>query len=536
MADPIRDAGLFIAHNRLAAPLEDPEHPGQNEERYSESPPSYRTDPSGAPTRSQSPDAPYEEQDPGWREYQLYTEHRATLPYYQFEAQVTEECRNLYKASNPTRSSPKSWEIGQEIKALAVEFIKQRWVEQGIWKDEWNAGNRPDGLWKHEVPLKSDSESETDSGSEAGPSNIFAPGWISPAERRRRKGKEKATQDPKQIEERRAVLEREREASRPYYQFLWQVSQERGHTQGAKEVDEHTADDLLAVSTRAYESVKWKWIEWGIWHDRWGILPGMWWKHERPVQELLANDPILSRAREVESAGQDERGSPARRPRFNLFGGFQRHGHEERRSPARRPPGGLFDGAAVGESQQHDNQERESSDSRPPGGVLDGYVSRHNQALLIPGHQRHGQWRLREDGSPVWSPVEASTQYGEQMREDSPDGSVLDHSSIARGPENSPVHGSPPGESPAPDLVMNDPAEPSSPIPVAPRRSKRLQEARLNAGREVIEVVIDDPPKPKATKRKGARTNNRKAASSAKPQGVSKAEGPTKRKRRARKG
>ncbi|KAI0805621.1 hypothetical protein GGR55DRAFT_680817 [Xylaria sp. FL0064] len=150
--------------------------------------------------------------------------------------------------------------------------------------------------------------------------------------------------------------------------------------------------------------------------------------------------------------------------------------------------------------------------------------------------QGHGQWRLTEDGLPVWSLAEASTQYSEQMREDSPDGSVVDHSSIARGSENSPIHGLPAGESPAPDLVMNDPAGPSSPVPVAPRRSKRLQEARLNAGRKAIEVVIDDPPKPKATKRKRAGTNNRKAASSAKPQGVSKAEGSTKRKRRARKG
>jgi len=38
-----------------------------------------------------------------------------------------------------------------------------RWMEQGIWREEWNAQNGFFGKWKHEEPLpeeKSDMNSE----------------------------------------------------------------------------------------------------------------------------------------------------------------------------------------------------------------------------------------------------------------------------------------------------------------------------------------------------------------------------------------
>ncbi len=36
----------------------------------------------------------------------------------------------------------------------------------------------------------------------------------------------------------------------------------------------------------AYERVKSIWTRRGIWWERWGVLPGMSWKHELPFEEV----------------------------------------------------------------------------------------------------------------------------------------------------------------------------------------------------------------------------------------------------------
>jgi hypothetical protein len=41
----------------------------------------------------------------------------------------------------------------------------------------------------------------------------------------------------------------------------------------------------------AYENVKNTWTKREIWNRRWGILPGMSWKHEGPLGEESANGP-----------------------------------------------------------------------------------------------------------------------------------------------------------------------------------------------------------------------------------------------------
>lgn len=41
------------------------------------------------------------------------------------------------------------------------------------------------------------------------------------------------------------------------------------------------------INTKAYETVKAKWIKFGIWKKTWGFLPGMSWKHEHPLEDLL---------------------------------------------------------------------------------------------------------------------------------------------------------------------------------------------------------------------------------------------------------
>ena len=45
------------------------------------------------------------------------------------------------------------------------------------------------------------------------------------------------------------------------------------------------------INTTAYENVKNTWTKRGIWNKRWGILPGMSWKHEEPLEKEAADGP-----------------------------------------------------------------------------------------------------------------------------------------------------------------------------------------------------------------------------------------------------
>ncbi len=124
-------------------------------------------------------------------------------------------------------------------------------------------------------------------------------------------------------EERRQ--EQDREASRPYYQFLAQVTLERERilvelnspkpapkhpfnrtwygitpldyaaevAQWEKEMAERKAAAETTVpyptdvNTTAYERAKAAWTDWHIWNSKWGVLPGMTWQHELTLDEFI---------------------------------------------------------------------------------------------------------------------------------------------------------------------------------------------------------------------------------------------------------
>jgi hypothetical protein len=164
----------------------------------------------------------------------------------------------------------------------ARETVKKRWVEQGIWSDKWNY--YAIGRWKHEQPLELESESETDT--EAGlspPIFSFSP-KLQPKPRQPKSDDEK-----RRIAERPIVREREREASRPYHQFVYQISKERERIQDESENGEGTG--AVDIDTMAYENVKNTWAKRGIWNGRWGVLPRMSWKHEEPLEGEAAHGP-----------------------------------------------------------------------------------------------------------------------------------------------------------------------------------------------------------------------------------------------------
>jgi len=161
ITDTIRGDGLMRAQRALAGLQGDPLQLDRARQRFSHSPPPYRSGPSGTTTRSASPISSSEERRRD-RRFQLGGEYAASKPYNQFEHQISDEKKRIMEADlDRTRSIP----VGSDAYTIAYENVKKRWVEQGIWNSKWN--QFASGRWKHEEPLEIESESETDS--EAGP-------------------------------------------------------------------------------------------------------------------------------------------------------------------------------------------------------------------------------------------------------------------------------------------------------------------------------------------------------------------------------
>ena len=174
--------------------------------------------------------------------------------------------------------------IGSPVRSVAYNNVRRRWDTQGIWDETWNqmASNSP--RWKHEKPLEMERESDAERPAHR---SLFASRKpeLPKCEEKKRQAKEKQAQT-------RAIKERERQASRPFYQFNYQLSRERDRLlhesseRGTENLD-ITAPDL---NTRAYNNVKTDWIEWKIWDRLWGIIPGMSWKHEKSVEKHLRDE------------------------------------------------------------------------------------------------------------------------------------------------------------------------------------------------------------------------------------------------------
>jgi hypothetical protein len=141
---------------------------------------------------------------------------------------------------------------------IAFETIKNRWKEQCIWKNEWNGKYRPDGRWKHEKPLELESESHSEAESSA-PISLFGP----PRPKRKPKSDEEKRRIAERCVARQRGQEREREASRPYHQFIYQISKERERIE--KESSSVEGTETADINTKAYENVKNTWIKRGIW-------------------------------------------------------------------------------------------------------------------------------------------------------------------------------------------------------------------------------------------------------------------------------
>jgi hypothetical protein len=281
--DALRGDGLDRVHSALEGFDVDAMRLDRARRRFSGSPPAYTSNPSGTTTRSESPMPLSEEQRR--RDRRLVELRLASLPYEQFSAQTSEELERLWDADPRMRGIrlPGGSSGGTHDK-MARENVKRRWMDQGIW-NKWNDIYTA-GRWKHEEPLEVESESEADSETES-PLRPFSLG-MSLKPPRQKPRRPKSDEEKRPIAERRA--EREREASRSYYQFVYQISKERELIEDESRSEEGAS--IAEVNSKAYEKVKETWIKRGIWNKKWGILPRVSWKHEEPLEEETADGPV----------------------------------------------------------------------------------------------------------------------------------------------------------------------------------------------------------------------------------------------------
>lgn len=203
--------------------------------------------------------------------------HEASIPQYQWIDHQDEEREWLLAMTDRTLGGYEYDDY--ELEWRVYDGVKDRWKEQGIWREKWEDEFMTE--WAHEDPP------------DAGSGVVAGAGG------------------PQQNPGHEFTLHPGRDASRPFYQFLYQLFVERGRIRA--ELDRHrqvsnwhsamvdpndpesfkksTIPTPLDVNTNAYERVKRRWEDRGIWYKKWGEhMPGMQWKHEFELEEVLRGE------------------------------------------------------------------------------------------------------------------------------------------------------------------------------------------------------------------------------------------------------
>jgi len=506
--DTLRGDGLARVHGALAALEEDPQRLDQGRTRFRDSPPPYTSHQSHNSTRSQSPNPPNEEQRR--REEclrQLILERRLSLPYYQFGAQRREEEQRLHEGDrNGTRRLP----IRTNFYQLARENVKKRWVEQGIWNVKWTA-TASGAVWKHEQPLELESESESETETEAKKQvPIFSFSQTDPQTKPRQpKSDEEKRWRAERRATRRATREREREASRPFHQFVYQVSKESERIQDELESGEAAAP--TDINTIAYENVKNIWIERKIWNSKWGVLPGISWKHEDPLEGELADGPVPIQTDTIRNGNNGE--------------------------AVEAPLARIFGLSAPAETNQINASQRGQSANTESAGLANGDLEHStlelNSASRPAVHTSRASRRRPPDKDGQMQEV-ANTSLGTVRISKVSKAPARKGRGARRRPNASETlpSGDPP-LLPGPDVVK--PLLQTASIP--PRRSKRLQlpEPSMAEGSDSI-APVDLFKGISRTRPKRTAASNPNSTSPAKPQGVSKRQYSQTTRQRTRKG
>ncbi|KAK2812447.1 hypothetical protein FQN50_001448 [Emmonsiellopsis sp. PD_5] len=484
----LRGDGLFRVHSALQALQDDPQ---QVNRRFSDSPPSYRSHQSHNSTRSQSSNPPTEEQrQREERHFRLLEEWQASVPYEQFSKQRDEETERIIKADRD-RTEPLPGRVNFDD--VAYQNVKKRWVEQGIWNDNWTYFAH--GKWKHEEPLEVESETETDRETVS----LFG-----------KRSRQKSDEEKQRILDRLAIRKREREASRPFHQFVYQLLKESERIQRQTGNEEANATTAADINAKAYETVKSTWVRRKIWNVKWGILPGMTWKHEHPFEEFEEEEadglpPVQANPLGDDSHNEEE----APRPPLFTFG---LHNQTDTRqtsggvsTPRREQSAGNSVASADGDVERFlDSNTPPHSQEREILGPTTGQMEQSNRALS-PGEDRQPPSLNETFLGPVHSPKVSKSSAAKKRP--GPRRRSNRSAAVTLG---------------GPSSLLEPAANKSLPKPAStpPRRSERLRRPEPRAATKPDVTASPNPPK--AASRPKPKKGKAKSTVSAKPQGVSK--------------
>lgn len=265
--NPIYEASKTLPVEHIAKELEDFAATGQDlsGRRFSRSPPRVPSVPSTT----------YEESEPPSPTAQLHDketeELRNSTAKLQFVLQIRDEIDRIRTATDKgLLEHPDLFDLREAAEAN----VKYRWIQQGIWDERW--ATQPTKQWKHELQIPLPPEKPSDCANGSGVTGL----------KTRHKCKLSELKEEYHEVVHSAVEYQDRQSSRPCYQFLYQLCQEREWIKmGLSNQDQ---DQQTILDGRAYEIVKSRWIRDGIWDDDWTFVPGTSWRHERPRK---AQDP-----------------------------------------------------------------------------------------------------------------------------------------------------------------------------------------------------------------------------------------------------
>ncbi|VUC36971.1 unnamed protein product [Clonostachys rosea] len=215
--------------------------------------------------------------------FQLGRQWRASLP-----ANLRESLHSLeagrWSIAMKTQCRPVP--LHRDYGDLAAETVRAQWIEQAIWdytSDQVPKGEKPNipDMWQHEKGWTQDhfdNPYDSDDDSEGGDSPNISWTVSKPTENHKNAPWPETRTDFT--------------PSRPLFQFLYQVNKEYEwfddcHKAGMEGFPSPNSDD---INTQAYDSVKKRWNNWGVWKSEWGTLPGMSWKHETPLAQFLEQE------------------------------------------------------------------------------------------------------------------------------------------------------------------------------------------------------------------------------------------------------
>ena len=230
--------------------------------RFSRSPPRVSSVPSTKYEESEPPSPNEQLQDKESRE--LYNSDAKV----QFAIQIKDELGRIRAARDRDLLQHPLFDLEEAAEAN----VKYRWIQQGIWDERW--ASQPGKVWKHELEESPPPVRPSDSVKEGGVKKSGT----------KQKRKHSDLEEDYHETVRRAVEYQNRQSSRPCYQFLYQFCQEREWIKMGLSKQDH--DQRTKLDTRAYESLKSRWMRDGIWDDDWSFIPGTSWRHERPRKTL----------------------------------------------------------------------------------------------------------------------------------------------------------------------------------------------------------------------------------------------------------